>query len=79
MAEVLSLVAGLTEAECFTQVLTLRGYCDLDSFVQTMAKCSPAFEKIQQELSVEVIQEIIRIAGWVRLDWQKIHGIIATI
>jgi hypothetical protein len=44
-----------------------------------MAKCSPAFEKIQQELSVEVIQEIIRIAGWVSLDWQKIHGIIATI
>lgn len=51
---------------------------NLDGFLQALTEWAPHFEQTQPGLSVAVLREASRVAGWVRPDWQEIHELLTT-
>jgi hypothetical protein len=66
------------QARRFGDALTSLGPRELDRFLQTLAQWAPFFEQIKPRLSIDVLTEGIRIAGWVRVDWRKTHELLSS-
>jgi tetratricopeptide (TPR) repeat protein len=71
-----SLASALAQARHFNYGLAVFGLRKLDTFLQALAQWAPSFEQVKQGLSVDVLREATGIAGWVRSDWRKIHGLL---
>jgi hypothetical protein len=56
-----------------TAALGALGPCELDGFLQHVARWAPAFEEIRPGLSISVINAAMGIIGWVRPDWRRMH------
>ncbi|NMF61049.1 NB-ARC domain-containing protein [Pseudanabaena yagii] len=64
------------QAQRFTDALTKFGLRGIDEFIYTIASQDKAFEGIKPGLSIKVLLEVIRIAGWVRSDWEEMDNIL---
>jgi tetratricopeptide (TPR) repeat protein len=71
-----ALAAALAQAGRFDEAFKALGQPEADEFLKTIAQWSPAFEKVKPGLSVTILREGVRIVGWVRPDWRKIHELL---
>jgi hypothetical protein len=77
-----SIASALAQVGYFNDalaVLGLREYDEyqFDKFVRTLARWAPFFGQVKQGLSADVLREATAVAGWVRLDWRKIHELLS--
>lgn len=71
--------AALVQAGRFSYALAvLLGLRELNEFVRALAVWAPSFEQVKRGLSVDVLREVVRIAGWVRPDWREIHELLSA-
>ena len=49
----------------------------LDGYIQVLTDMSPAFEKVETRLSIEVLRETARVIGWVRPDWREVYDLFS--
>jgi hypothetical protein len=73
--QVNGLAAPLANIGSFVEAFTLLGLQQLDKFLYDLTEWASAFEKVQPNLSLEVMREAVRIAGWVRPQWREIYQI----
>jgi hypothetical protein len=52
------------------------GKLDVDLLVQAIADWAPAFDEFKNSLSVMSLVAVIDVAGWIRTDWRRIHGLV---
>ena len=67
-----------TQAMNFEEALVAIGLLELNEFLSVLSKWALAFEKVELGLSVTVLSEAVRIAGWVHPDWRKISELLNT-
>ncbi|MBW4499643.1 MAG: hypothetical protein KME57_08755 [Scytonema hyalinum WJT4-NPBG1] len=67
-----------TQAINFEEALVAIGLLELNEFLSVLSEWAPAFEKVELGLSVTVLSEAVRIAGWVHPDWRKISELLNT-
>jgi tetratricopeptide (TPR) repeat protein len=67
-----------TQAMNFEEALVAIGLLELNEFLSVLSEWAPAFEKVELGLSVTVLSEAVRIAGWVHPDWRKISELLNT-
>jgi tetratricopeptide (TPR) repeat protein len=67
-----------TQAMNFEEALVAVGLLELNEFLSVLSEWTPAFEKVELGLSVTVLSEAVRIAGWVHPDWRKISELLNT-
>ncbi|MBD1808124.1 tetratricopeptide repeat protein [Microcoleus sp. FACHB-SPT15] len=67
-----------TQAMNFEEALVATGLLELNEFLSVLSEWAPAFEKVKSGLSVTVLSEAVRIAGWVHPDWRKISELLNT-
>ncbi|MDZ8189057.1 MAG: NB-ARC domain-containing protein [Nostoc sp. ChiSLP02] len=73
------LAAPIANIGRFAEAFTILGLQRLDKFLYDLSEWASAFEKVQPGLSLEVMREAIRIAGWVRPHWQEISQLFPEI
>ena len=69
------LASALVQAQRFAEGLHMLGETSqpsLDYFLENLAECSLAFDEAAPGLAARVLQEVIRVIGWVRMDWRQI-------
>jgi hypothetical protein len=71
-----ALTPARAQAGLFAQAFSALGERQADTFLEAIARWSPAFEQVKPGLSVAILREVTRIIGWVRPDWRKIHGLL---
>jgi tetratricopeptide (TPR) repeat protein len=67
-----------TQAINFEEALVAIGLLELNEFLSILSEWTSAFEKVELGLSVTVLSEAVRIAGWVHPDWRKISELLNT-
>jgi len=67
-----------TQAMNFEEALVAIGLLELNEFLSVLSEWALAFEKVELGLSVTVLSEAVRIAGWVHPDWRKISELLNT-
>ena len=67
-----------TQAMNFEEALVAIGLLELNEFLSVLSEWVLAFEKVELGLSVTVLSEAVRIAGWVHPDWRKISELLNT-
>jgi tetratricopeptide (TPR) repeat protein len=67
-----------TEAINFEEALITIGLLELNEFLSVLSEWTPDFEKVESGLSVTVLSEAVRIAGWVHPDWRKLSELLNT-
>ena len=67
-----------TQVINFEEALVAVGLLELNEFLSVLSEWAPTFEKLELKLSVTVLSEAVRIAGWVHPDWRKISGLLNT-
>lgn len=72
---VAGLAAPLANIGNFVEAFTTLGLQKLDKFLFDLTEWTDAFEKVQPNLSIEVMREVVRIAGWISPQWQEIYQI----
>ncbi|MGI2902100.1 NB-ARC domain-containing protein [Tolypothrix sp. VBCCA 56010] len=73
------LAAPMANIGRFVEAFTTLGLQSLDKFLYDLSEWASAFEKVQPRLSLEIMREAIRIAGWVRPHWQEISQLFRDI
>jgi len=73
------LAAPMANIGRFAEAFTTLGLQRLDNFLYDLTEWASAFEKVQPRLSLEVMREAVRIAGWVRPQWQDISQLFPDI
>lgn len=61
-----------TQAINFEEALIAIGLLELNEFLPVLSEWTPDFERVESGLSVTVLSEALRIAGWVHPDWRKL-------
>jgi tetratricopeptide (TPR) repeat protein len=67
-----------TQVINFEEALVAIGLLELNEFLSILSEWTSAFEKVELGLSVTVLSEAVRIAGWVHPDWRKISELLNT-
>jgi len=67
-----------TQAINFEEALITIGLLELNKFLSVLSEWTPDFEKIESGLSVTVLSEAVRIAGWAHPDWRKLSELLHT-
>jgi len=67
------LATPFAKAGRFSEAFTTLGWQRLDRFLCNLTEWASAFEKVESGLSVAVLREAVRIAGWVRPSWREIY------
>ena len=65
------------KAERFADALSLIAEISLDEFIGVLHGWSPSIAQIDQKLSREILQQVTRIAGWERPDWEQVYQAIS--
>jgi Flp pilus assembly protein TadD len=73
------LAAPMANIGRFAEAFTTLGLQSLDKFLYDLSKWASAFEKVQPGLSLEIMREAVRIAGWVRPQWEEIYQLFPEI
>ncbi len=67
-------------AEVVDQALEQGAYVSAVNWAEALSKLAviwvPSFEQVTPGLSIAVLREAIRVAGWVRSDWREIHELL---
>ena len=74
-----SLATPMANIGRFAEGFTTLGLLRLDKFLYDLTEWASAFENVQPRLSLEVMREAVRIAGWVRPQWQDISQLFPDI
>ena len=74
-----SLATPMANIGRFAEGFTTLGLQRLDKFLYDLTEWASAFENVQPRLSLEVMREAVRIAGWVRPQWQDISQLFPDI
>jgi hypothetical protein len=53
------------------------GPCTLEDFLPTLTEWTSAFERMEPGLTAPILQEAIRIAGWIQPGWREIYDRIS--
>lgn len=70
------LATSLAEAKRFTQALSSYNLQEgLNELLYTLGNWASTFEKVEPGLSVAVLREAIRIAGWIHPLWREIYEV----
>jgi tetratricopeptide (TPR) repeat protein len=72
------LATPLAKAGRFSEAFTILGWQRLDLFLCDLTEWVSAFERAEPGLSVTVLREAVRIAGWVRPGWREIYELLPT-
>jgi tetratricopeptide (TPR) repeat protein len=67
------LATPFAKAGRFLEAFTILGWQRLDLFLCDLTEWASAFEGAESGLSVAVLREAVRIAGWVRPSWREIY------
>jgi tetratricopeptide (TPR) repeat protein len=72
------LAAPLAKTGRFAGALDTLGLQRIDGFLCELTEWAAAFEQVNPGLSVAVLREVVRIAGWVRPGWREIYELLPT-
>jgi hypothetical protein len=72
------LAVALAQAGRFAEAFATLGQCKPDEFIQKVAEWNKPFDILRTGLSIPILQEVLRIVGWERPDWQRIYTLLAT-
>ena len=67
-----------TQTINFEEALITIGLLELNEFLAVLPEWTSDFEKVELGLSVTVLSEAVRIAGWVHPDWRKLSELLNT-
>jgi len=73
-----NLAQSLATVGYFSKAFELLPNLRLDEFIFRLVQWADPIEENGPGLSVKVVQEVTRIAGWVRPDWQHISALLRT-
>lgn len=73
-----SLAIAMAQVNFFVKAFAVLDIEELDHLLVNLNDFRSTFEKVESGLSVKVIQEAVRIAGWVRPTWQKIWNVLSN-
>ena len=68
----------LGKVRYFVEAVITLGQESLDQTLSNLAEWIDAFEKVESGLSLVILREALRIAGWVHPDWQDIYKMLPT-
>jgi tetratricopeptide (TPR) repeat protein/RNase adaptor protein for sRNA GlmZ degradation len=68
-----SLAIALMRQQRFAEALKELETQTPDDFVHILAICASIFDQLETGLSLAILNHTLRIIGWVRTDWRKMH------
>jgi hypothetical protein len=69
-------IDNMAKAGLYKLALSSLGSTQLDNFIKVLSGWCSFFEEVEEGLSGKILNEVTRITGWVRPDWQDIFYLL---
>lgn len=73
------LAATLAHEHRFNEAFHVLGRPELDDFVQSISSWAKPINMIRPKLSADLLCEVVRIVGWIRVDWYTVFELLSDL